>query len=119
MSQRLSSACHCGPSGQSKHEHGECPHLYHVCGDACGPYYRKHAGGYAARRVVKPLSPEVKARLEAGDGTFPGDFVRSPSGHTNHCEARMEWGDGECECGTGKPSEPAASPMPVKPPWET
>lgn len=32
-------------------------------------------------------------------GTFPGDLERTPSGHTNHCEARMRWGDGECECG--------------------
>jgi hypothetical protein len=32
-------------------------------------------------------------------GTFPGDLERQPSGHTRHCESRMEHGDGECECG--------------------
>lgn len=46
-----SSACRCGPKGESSHRMGACPHLFHACTDACGKFYAAAAKtGYAARR---------------------------------------------------------------------
>ena len=73
-------------------------------------YLRRHAAG-AVRAVLARPDAIAAARLASMpwraqvDGTFPGDLERTDTGHTRHCDARREWGDGECECGLIPPLE--------------
>lgn len=51
----------------------------------------------AKRAGVSVVEPR-KGQLELGlDSSFEID-PDVPEEHTSHCEARMRWGDGECEC---------------------
>lgn len=75
---------------------------------AVHPALPERAPDEESRERMAAILEHARARAEAAPrGTMPDDLDRMPSGHTRHCEARLQWGDGTCECGAAAlPREP-------------
>ena len=57
----------------------------------CGEWFAK----LNEINLCETCNDEAKAAVQA-----ISDLIES--GHTEHCAARLVWGDGECECGLNK-----------------
>lgn len=59
--------------------------------------------GPRAARAPAPGGPPTPGVRPPVPGIYPGTekFEKNPDApeHTEHCQARQRWGDGECECG--------------------